>query len=181
MPFKFTEAISAIKGLEAAFACAIAQARYGADGGHVTINTDHAALFVFSAFTTTLNGMPALDPRLHAVVNDWDIANSSKHRYRQLCTNVYRTKDGRYFHLHGSMDARPSMKMLRLDPDRLELKTREEIVPIYTEAVAGWESMEIDRAANEEYKQAGTVCYTYDGMWGVRSGQEQIARVHTQR
>lgn len=107
--------------------------------------------------------MVALDPRLRDIVKDCDVTNSSKHPYRQMCTNVYRTKDGRFFHLHGSMNARPSMTMLGLDTDRLELKTRDEIIPIYTEAVAGWESKDIDRAANDEYKQAGTICYSYEG------------------
>lgn len=110
--------------------------------------------------------MTALDPRLKQVIKDWDIKDSGKNWYRRLCTSVYRTKDGRYFHLHGSMYARPSMDMVGLDYDdaeKVKLTDRDEIVPFYVDAVGKWDSKEIDRTANDEYKQAGTICYSFDG------------------
>lgn len=173
VPFKFTEAISAIKGLEAAFASAIASARFSTPRQQAVINTDHAALFVFSAFSTTINGMTALDPRQKGKFDDWDKADSHKHRYRGLATNIYRTRDGRFFHLHGSLNARASMTMLGLDPsdgERLKLTDREDIVPIYQAEVEKWDAKEIDRIANDEYKQAGSICYTYEGAYAAFGG-----------
>lgn len=167
VPSKFAEAIAAVKGLEAAFAGAIAQQRFNVDAGQVVIDTDHAALFVFSAFSTTLNGKPSLDRAASAHLRDTDIHDSGKHRYRQMATNIYKTKDGRYFHLHGSMNARPSMTMVGVDPERTEITDAEEIRKIYGDAVAKWNAEDIDKAANEEYRQAGTICYTWDGELGI--------------
>ncbi|CAK9780435.1 uncharacterized protein COLE_00110 [Cutaneotrichosporon oleaginosum] len=177
VPFKFTEAISAIKGLEAAFASAIAASRFGTTPSQAIINTDHAALFVFSAFSTTINGMVALDPRLKGKFDDWDKADSHKYRYRGLATNIYRTRDGRFFHLHGSLNARASMTMVGLDwddPARLQLTDREDIVPLYQAEVEKWDAKEIDRVANDEYKQAGSICYTYDEFKELPAGKAII-------
>ena len=33
---------------------------------------------------------------------DWDIHGANATFYRQLATNIYRCKDGRYFHVHGA-------------------------------------------------------------------------------
>jgi hypothetical protein len=32
---------------------------------------------------------------------NWDIHKAQGSLYRSLCTNIYETRDGRYFHLHG--------------------------------------------------------------------------------
>ncbi|BEJ13925.1 hypothetical protein CspHIS471_0310990 [Cutaneotrichosporon sp. HIS471] len=177
VPFKFTEAISTIKGLEAAFASAIAASRFGTPPQQVIINTDHAALFVFSAFTTSINGMVALDPRLAAKIDNWDYAGALKYRWRAFTTNIYRTRDGRFFHLHGSLNTRASMTMVRLDhddPKRLKLTDRNEIVPIYQAEVEKWDAVDIDRVANDELKQAGTICYSFDEFKALPAGQAII-------
>lgn len=172
VPLKFTEAISAVKALEAAFAAAIARLRFPSlDPGAVVIDTDHAALYVFSAFTTTLNGKPALDRTASAHLRDTDIHDSGKHRYRQMATNIYKTKDGRFFHLHGSMDARPSQRMVGVDTERVEIDDPVEIRKIYGDAVGKWDANDIDRAANEEYRQAGTICYTWDEFRELEQGK----------
>ena len=168
MPFKFAEAIASVKGLEAIFVAAIAAERYGVDTGPLTIDVDHATLFVFSGFTTTINGINALKMRelTDANIRDCDIADSYKNPYRQLCTNIYKTKDGRFYHLHGSLNARTSMRMIGLDPEDEQLvgtKDRETLLPLYTAAVAKWDAEDLDKAANDVNKQAGTICYSHEG------------------
>lgn len=167
MPYKFTEAISAVKGIEAIFVSAIAKHRYGKDTGSLTIDTDHATLFILSAFITTINGQGAMGVvRNSKAVRDADIYDSFKNTFRQQCTNVYKTKDGRYFHLHGSLNARISQGMVGIDPENkayLALTEREQIVPIFADAVAQWNAEDIDREANDKYKQAGTICYSHEG------------------
>lgn len=74
---------------------------------------------------------------------------------RRFSTNVYQTKDGRWYHLHGSMNAGPTMKMMQVDDQKV---SEDQAKEIYAEKVAQWDSKEIERTANEEFKQAGTVC-----------------------
>lgn len=165
VPWKFTEAISALKGLEGAFSALLANERFAGvvKPGTISIDCDHAALFVFSAVTTTINGESPAHPSNTVHIHDWDLHNSTKHRYRQLATNVYRTKDGKFFHLHGSMNAAPSQKMVGIDPSRIDITEIEEIRALYADKVAKFDSAEISRLANEEYMQAGTICYTREG------------------
>lgn len=160
-----TEAICALKGLEGAFAALIARERYNDEvyPGTISIDCDHAALFIFSAAITSINGKTAADPSATAKLRDWDIYNSTKYRQRQLATNIYRTGDNRFYHLHGSLNATPSQTMVGVDPSAVDITDEQEILDMYGRAVARFNAEELDRLANEEYKQAGTICYTTEG------------------
>jgi crotonobetainyl-CoA:carnitine CoA-transferase CaiB-like acyl-CoA transferase len=78
-------------------------------------------------------------------------------------TNIYRCKDGRYFHVHGSMNTKPTQDMLGF-PDLLglprELANPQEPWTSYQEKVAQMHSEEVQRLASDVYKQAGTICYS---------------------
>lgn len=103
----------------------------------------------------TIDGKPALAHETIQKENakgDLYDMNRPIHRH---CTNVYQTKDGRWYHLHGSMNASPSMKMMGVPEQDV---THEEAIEIYKSKVAQWNSEEIEKVANEEYKQAGVVC-----------------------
>jgi hypothetical protein len=56
-----TEAISALKGLEAAVAIALGKVRYGIDQT-ADINVDHATVFLFMSYLSTINGYGKWDP-----------------------------------------------------------------------------------------------------------------------
>ncbi|KAG4277062.1 hypothetical protein FPRO04_14207 [Fusarium proliferatum] len=75
---------------------------------------------------------------------------------RRLTSNIYRTKDGRWYHLHGSMNATPTMEMLGVQDVDVSI---EEAIQIYAEKVAQWDSEEIEKVANDRFKQAGVICY----------------------
>jgi hypothetical protein len=105
----------------------------------------------------TINGKPAL--KHDVIIRECDKGDPylmDKPIHRQ-CTNVYQTCDGRWYHLHGSLDARASMKMMGVPEQDV---TREEAIQIYKKKVAEWDSATIDKVANEEYRQAGVVCNT---------------------
>lgn len=114
--------------------------------------------------TTSVDGKSAADPSVLARLRDWDIHDSSKHPYRRLATNVYQTRDGKWFHLHGSLDAEPSQKMIGVDPSRIDITDTAQIVALYQEHVAKFDASELDTLANDKYRQAGTTCYTYEGV-----------------
>lgn len=166
LPHKYTEAISALKALEAGFILAIARARFpDTSFGRAVVNTDHAALFTFSPFQTTINGLHPKDVIFSpdTKVKDIDIYENLKYRYRVLCTNIYKTKDGRFYHLHGSLNARPSSRCIGVNEDDVHITDEKEITQIYADKVAKWNAAELDRAINNEYKQAGCICYSFEG------------------
>jgi hypothetical protein len=80
--------------------------------------------------------------------------------WRRLSTNVYPTKDGRWFHLHGSMNSDKTQGMLGLQQHDPELKDEDEIIKKYCNRVSQFDSDWLDLEANEHFRQAGTVCLT---------------------
>lgn len=166
-PLKITESSSALNGLLATAASAVAHDRYGTPLQDVVVNTDLSTLFLMSLLLPTVSpsGVPALE---HPVIKR-GLAAGELHDMtrplRRLCTNVYRTRDGRFFHLHGSMSSSPSMKMVGLAPGSVEEQAVRDVdmqgaIDVYSAKVAEWDADEIDRTANDEYGQAGTVCLT---------------------
>lgn len=86
---------------------------------------------------------------------------SSGDVYRTAATNIYRCKDGRYFHLHGSMNPEPTQDSVGV-PHNKDVSSPEEAWPVYEEKLANIDSSEMQRLASDEYKQAGTICWTKD-------------------
>ncbi|KAG5808958.1 hypothetical protein H9Q71_006583 [Fusarium xylarioides] len=128
--------------------------------------------------TRILNKVLLQDPRLHLLDSFVKAAEKVKFHFmqnnkmlaelakmdlhqmskpvRRYATNVYRTKDGRWYHLHGSMNALPTMEMLGVEDSDV---STEEAFEIYTKKVAQWDSQDIEKVANEKFKQAGVISY----------------------
>ena len=124
-----------------------------------TLNSDVATLFLMSIILPTIHGKPALEhPQIQRECAKGDIYDIGKPIHRQ-CTNVYQTKDGRWFHLHGSLNATHTMKMVGVAEQDV---THEEARKIFSDKVAQWDAEEIDKVANEQYKQAGVICNTLE-------------------
>lgn len=72
---------------------------------------DHAQLFFMSTLLWTVDpegdNIPALaaisdkGEKLSTYFPSWDKHRLQATPHRASCTNIYKTKDGRYFHLHG--------------------------------------------------------------------------------
>ncbi|GAB7342431.1 hypothetical protein MBLNU457_g0640t2 [Dothideomycetes sp. NU457] len=168
-PFKMTESSSALNALVAAAASAIATDRYKIDLQDIQVNTDIATLFLESVMLVTIDGKPAvLDPGMQKALAEVDLHDMSS-PIRRCATLVYQTKDKRWYQLHGSMNATPTMKMLGVDNDT-SIKS-EEAVQIYKDKVAQWKSAEIEKVANEQYRQAGVVCYTPEEFFSSEQGK----------
>lgn len=118
---------------------------------------DLATLFLESVLLPTVDGKPfLLDERLQREFKKGDLYEMNK-PIHQEATNVYQTKDGRWYHLHGSMNAAATMRMVGVEEQDV---TREEAIKIYADKVAQWDSDVIEKKSNEELKQAGVVCLT---------------------
>lgn len=177
-PFKITETISALKALESAFVVALCGQRYGRAPRPAPIDVENVGLFLLSPSIASLNGRPATDPFLP--VRDCDIHDTFKHRYRQLCSAIFRTFDDRFFNLHGGVDARPVQNVVGVPPNRVELKDRETIVRFYAEGVGLCESEDLAEELDQK-KLDGTIVYTEEGECEGRSVRRQSCDVQCLR
>lgn len=61
-----------------------------------------------------------------------DLHNHVSSLYRSSATNIYRCSDGRYFHLHGSMNPDPTQDSIGL-PHEMDAQTHDESCAPYVE------------------------------------------------
>lgn len=168
------------------------------------IHSDHSQLFVMSAMIWTLD--PEGEPiessftlardggRFLNYFPSWDTNKAQATIYRSLCTNVYKTKDDRYFHLHGiiyfyllafttqanesittgSMNPEPTLASVGLPAwmPELDHSPREDVVKFYQERVEEFDSADLEHLASEVHKQAGTICWTPEEYFASEHGQE---------
>lgn len=167
-PLKITESSASLTALVATAANVVAADRYGIDYQDVEVNTDVATLFLESVLLPTINGKSFLEhPQMGKELAKMEIYDNSK-PIRRYATNVYQTKDGRWYQLHGSMNAKPTMGMMGVEDINV---TAEEAIKIYAEKVAKWDSQDIEKTANEQYQQAGVVCYTPEEFFSSEHGK----------
>ena len=170
--WRFCESISALKGLEASLINIFNKKKYGAQPLPVIIDTNHANLFYMSVLLWTigprkrqLRAMSIIDPtecqELFSIFPDQSFHNNDGPVYQAACTNIYKTKDGRFFHLHGVLNNEPTQKMLGLP---VSDTTSDRLVcnQIYASAVAKFSSEEIQKQVSDVYGQAGTVCLSIE-------------------
>lgn len=88
-----------------------------------------------------------------------DLHDGAGTLHRTSATNIYRCKDGRYFHLHGSMNPDPTQDSLNL-PHYLDASTPEDSFVPYASKIATINSADLQILASDTFKQAGTICWT---------------------
>ncbi|KAJ4178459.1 hypothetical protein NW755_013174 [Fusarium falciforme] len=166
-PLKITESCASLTALVATAANVVAAERYGIPYQGVQVNTDVATLFLESVLLPTIGGKPFTQhPQMIKELAKMDIHQNMK-PIKFYATNIYRTKDGRWFHLHGSMNAGPTMGMLGVDDADV---TPQEAIEIYAKKVASWESEDIEETANNKFDQAGVVCRTPEEFFSSEHG-----------
>jgi hypothetical protein len=135
-------------------------------------NSDHAQLFFMSILLYTIDPeginlsaaktmAPGGAEQYAKYFPNTDLHGAGAYPYRQCATNIYKTKDGKFFHIHGSMNAEPTQRSLGLPPDMEGLSAEEAWKP-YMEKMEQIDSDEMQKLASDEYKQAGTICHTVD-------------------
>lgn len=179
--WRFAESISALKGLEAAMINVLLKRKYGMEPQEAIINTDHAQLFFMSILLNSIDPdgenigfASAHSPKGKAAYDklfkNCDLHNGSGSVYRTSATNIYRCKDGRYFHLHGSMNPEPTQDSIGLPHDQ-DFSSHEESWGPYEQKLAQIDSKEMQRLASDVYKQAGTICWTTDEFKNSEHGK----------
>ncbi|KAI1152033.1 CoA-transferase family III domain-containing protein [Nemania diffusa] len=161
-PVKCTESSAALWALLGTFGNAIASQRYGLAPQSCVVSSDVASLFLFSFLLLRVGGRPVSDPAVAARYAVYDLAAQMATPWRRLVTNVYPTRDARWFHLHGGLDSTPSLRMLGLPAQRADIKDEMGAIEELGRAVGGCDARWLDVEANEHWRQAGTVCLTPD-------------------
>lgn len=151
--------------------------KYNTPAADVVINTNHASLFFMSPMLAQVVREGKPEPiGLLASQNETLFPNQDLHRsgaslHRALATNIYKTKDGRFFHLHGSMNPEPTLTALGISMEGEEGDTYDGVVERMQNEVAKWNAKDIDLKMNEEFKQAGTIAWTTEEFLASEHGQ----------
>ncbi|KAJ5058821.1 CoA-transferase family III domain-containing protein [Bipolaris maydis] len=176
--WRFAESISALKAFEGVMLNNLLTKKYKIDPVEMTINTDHASLFFMSPVVSQLikDGKPVpIGPLSEEVARLFP--NQDKHRslanlHRSLATNIYKTKDGRFYHLHGSMNPDPTLTALGLPLDGEPNDTMESVVERIQSVVSKIDSAALDELMNEKYRQAGTIAWSSEEYFASEHGQK---------
>lgn len=96
--------------------------------------------------------------KMMAAVKRWDHGNT-RELYRQLATNIYKTKDDRWYALHGNMDPTPLLEMLSLPQHNDDNRSWTNIIKMYAGCVSEIDSQRLDDWSNNVYRLPGTICY----------------------
>lgn len=157
-PLKQCETVAALKAVEGSVGNAISALRFGTTQ-HVSIDLQHAVLFLFMAYLATVDGKGKLDPEVKKYLKDTDLLQAQSNLYRRMSANLYKTKDDQYFHIHGSLEAGVTLNMIGLparDPQQTDYY---QIIKTLGDAVAKYSAQELEEM-NAERKQAGTTALT---------------------
>ncbi|RAL16070.1 alpha methylacyl-CoA racemase [Aspergillus homomorphus CBS 101889] len=177
--WRFAESISALKGLEALWLNALLRSKYNREPVHVQIDTDHATLFIMSTLLLdvvddqglTLGASSGPIQRLMKIFPAPGEDPEQGSLYRAALTNIYKTKDARFYHVHGSLDATPSLTALNL-PLEYDAPSTLDAIELIQHRVSEFDSQELDALMNEKFRQAGTICYTTDEYMNTDHGRQ---------
>ncbi|CAK3736810.1 -transferase family III [Lecanosticta acicola] len=180
--WRFAESAAALKAFEASMLNVLRKRKYASPMSEAEINTDHASLFVMSPFLLQVvnpeTGGEAQDVNVFAPgrMEELGFPNTDLHRagstpQRALATNIYQTKDGRFYHLHGSMDPEPTLTALGMETDGPGDEDRMTVTKRFEDVVAKIDSQELDSLMNDRYRQAGTICYSAEEYRQSEHGQ----------
>ncbi|KAK7746560.1 hypothetical protein SLS62_009357 [Diatrype stigma] len=176
--WRFAESISAMKAFEATMLNHLITRKYQVEPSTITINTDHASLFIITPVLGQIikNGKPVpMDPFSKEGLETFpstDLHRSNASLHRVLATNIYKTKDGRFYHVHGSMNPDPTLGALGLALDGEENDTYDSVVQRIQGAVAQLDSAALDELMNEQHRQAGTIARTSEEFFASEHGQK---------
>ncbi|KAF2634879.1 CoA-transferase family III [Massarina eburnea CBS 473.64] len=171
-PLKQTEAISALKAVEASVAASIADLSDEVRKRSINVDLERASAFLFSTYLATVGGMDKANPKVKKLLKDTDLLQAQSVLYRRLSANLYETKNpGEFFHLHGSLEATKALNMIGLEGHRPDLTDYHECIKVIEDHVKQYTADELEEM-NWKIKQAGVTCLTWDDFQATQHGQE---------
>ncbi|KAI4954470.1 hypothetical protein J4E91_002183 [Alternaria rosae] len=170
-PLKQTEAISALKAVEAGVASAIANLQDAQKPRGIAVDLERATAFLFSTYLATVGGFDKSDPRAKKLLKDTDLLQAQSILYRRLSANLYETKNpGEYFHLHGSLEATKALNMIGLDGSRPDLTDYHECIKVIEDHVRRYTVDQLEKM-NQEIGQAGVTCLKWEDFQRTQHGR----------
>ncbi|KAJ9668186.1 hypothetical protein H2201_001615 [Coniosporium apollinis] len=170
-PFKETEAVAALKAVEAGIAASIANLIEGERDRRICVNLERASAFVFSAYLSTIGGMNKGNKRVTSILKDTDLLQAQSILYRRLSANLYETKNpGEYFHLHGSLEATTALNMIGLQGHRPDMTDYRECVDLIESHVKQYTAEELE-AMNAKHRQAGVTALKWEDFKNTPHGR----------
>ncbi|KIX09204.1 uncharacterized protein Z518_00283 [Rhinocladiella mackenziei CBS 650.93] len=183
--WRLAESVASLKGLEAILINALLGRKYNESPKEITINTDHAQLFFMSSivlevnpdFTTPISPTPVRDltEKYAKYFPNCDLHHMASSLYRRAAYNIYKTKDDRWFHIHGSLNPDPSLEGAGLPKDMPEIMTVEDSWTPFVERLKEKTAEEWDYILGEQFKEAATICLSAEEYSNSPQGQVNSA------
>ncbi|KAI9730902.1 MAG: hypothetical protein M1834_005620 [Cirrosporium novae-zelandiae] len=177
--WRLAESISALKALEATMVNWILERKYRREPVEVVIDTDHASLFFMSAPLArildkdgTESPITTTNPKTLKMFPNGDKHRSCDSTHRMLATGIYKTRDGRFYHVHGSMNPDPTLTALGLPLEGEPSDTYEMVVERVQSKVSQFDSTTLDSLLNDQYHQAGTIAWSSSEYFSSPHGQQ---------
>ena len=161
--WRFAESVSALKALEGIMVNALLVSKYGIEPQDIEVNVDHAQLFIVSCLLTSVSakGQEAVATKgfdAEGIFPNCDLHGAAASIYRICASNIYRTKDNRYFHLHS--DLNPSVVQKALDLPADVAGDYDAVHRIYQAKCLEHTAAELDRLCNDVLRTSGTIAHT---------------------
>ncbi|KGO56534.1 CheY-like superfamily [Penicillium expansum] len=176
IPFKETETLAALKGVEGSVAAAIADLRFGAgtEPRGIQVNLEAATAFGCQAYMAKVDGLSKLDPTVKSKLKNTDLLAAQSNGYRRMSANLYKTKNpDEYFHIHGSLEATTTLNMVGLEGQRPDLTDYEEIIKVIESKVQQYTAVELEEM-NKERSQAGVTAYKHEDFIKTPHGKLNV-------
>ncbi|CVK95474.1 probable CAIB/BAIF family enzyme [Fusarium mangiferae] len=176
IPFKETETTAALKAVEGAVATLLAKTVEGdSQPRKINVNLEKTTAFLCQAYMAKVGGLGKLDPGVKALLKDTDLLQAQSNPYRRMSANLYETKNaGEYYHIHGSLEASTTLKMIGLEPFRPDLQTHESIVNTIEPAVRQFSIDELE-SMNAARRQAGVPALKHEDFVKTQHGKTNMA------
>lgn len=183
--WRYAESISALKAFQGVMLNVLLHKKYGIPYQSIHIDTDHAQLFLMSP----AHPFATIDPEGEKIPTMYGGDHSGYDKFFPnldihhlagpetpfidiATTNIYKLGDGRYYHVHASMDANPSQKALGINREKyLGLPSFKEACSVFKETTSKHFAQELDTLMNDQYRQAGTICHSIDEFRASEQGQ----------
>ncbi|CAJ2509834.1 Uu.00g057340.m01.CDS01 [Anthostomella pinea] len=159
-PMRQQEACAALKALEGCAAAAIAGLRERKNKTDISINLERVTCFLMSAYIANLDGLDKCNPKIRFRLPDTDLNNAQSILYRRLSAGLYETRNpGEYYHIHGSLEASATLRMIGLPAFVPGLTDYRQCINTIEAAVKQFSAGELEQG-NQRYRQAGVIALT---------------------
>ncbi|KAJ5715850.1 CoA-transferase family III [Penicillium malachiteum] len=176
IPFKETETLAALKGIEGSVAAALADVRFGRSEQprSVQVSLEGATAFGCQAYMAKIDGLSKLDPNVKSKLKDTDLLAAQSNGYRRMSANLYKTKTpNEFYHIHGSLEATTTLNMIGLEGHRPDLTEYEDVIKVIEGQVQKYTVPELE-VMNKERRQAGVPALKYEDFIQTPHGKLNV-------